>query len=198
MHLAFFLSVFVSAVVSLQLRTRSGISLRDDNATVPTYSCPSNVSTPFRNDTQLEFFSLKRQPNDPSWPIIAAEVPQTYQEFMCALTNRACTAPSNCVMLLKWADPGMRTFTFTNVSFATDIYLLDKFKTVISINTREAEDPSSITSTADMNYALFSPQGRFASLEINVSDPVRIPPLSPLTFEGGPIMAPAGLPGMHN
>ena len=188
--------LLTGAVSGLKLRT--SLTLRNVG-NVSDYTC-SNVTRAFRNDTQIEFFTLNRQPNDPTWPILTAEVPQTYQEFMCGVVSRElptnCT--TRCAYLLKWQDPCMRTLNFTSVMYATDIIVMDKFKQVISIETRAIGENLPLTTSEDMMYILVVPKGSLTSVGLAATDPARIPPLPLITYQGGPVMAPAGLPGFHN
>jgi hypothetical protein len=163
------------------------------------YTCPS-VSRPFRADSQVEFFTTGRQLGDSSWPVVSVEVPSTYQEFMCGIVNRNLSAgcTKGCGYLFKWQYPSIRTFNFTSVLYDTDVYFLDKFKSVLSINPKAASDPVLSTSSGDMVYTVIVPKGTLSSIGISTTDPARISPLPLMTYQGGTLMLPNGLPGIHN
>ena len=182
------------------LRLSSQERLQDDPTGNYTYTCPS-VSRPFRADTQVEFFTLGRRPGDSSWPVVSAEVPTTYQEFMCGIVNRTLPVgcSTNCGFLLQWQTPSIRTFNFTSVQYDSDVYFLDRFKTVISTTFKNARDTGLVTSTGDMVYTLLVPKGSLSGGSVAAaSDPARIPPLPMTAYLGGNLMVPNGLPGLHN
>ena len=182
-------------VPGLQLRRTEPVS--PENAE---YSCANTTDT-FRNDISIEFFTSNRQPDDPDWPMIRAQVPKSYGEFMCAVANMN-PPPSNCTTdcayLLAWQDPCMRTFKFEQVHYDTDVVFLDMFKRVISINPRKAKDSTSLTSTSNMAYALIVPTNSLSPLGVKVGDPAKIPSFQPIVYLGGSVMAPQGVEGMHN
>jgi hypothetical protein len=75
---------------------------------------------------------------------------------------------------------------------------MNKFKQVISVETRLAGEENPLTSTDEMMYVLVVPRGTLTSVGLQPTDPARIPLIPVTAYQGGGVMAPAGTPGFHN
>ena len=210
----------LSLTEGLQLRKAESGMARDDTATttpdptvttiaptpdVPTLTCPANTtSSKYRNDITVEFFTGSRPAEGGNWPVLKAEVPKTYEEFMCGIANRTLT-PSNCTtecaILFGWDQPGMRTFMFDAVLYDTETVFLDQFRNVLSIYSSSAGDGNKVTSSPDMSYTLIVPKGTLSSMGLSQSDPSKIPSFQPSMYVGNSTMSfigNTGTSGMHN
>lgn len=163
------------AVVGLVLVFTEGLKLRSQtNSELRRYTCPPRAL--FRNDTQIEFFTSKRQPGDSSWPKIFAEVPKTSEEFLCGLNYRSLPAGCglSCGYLYQWEEPAVRTFWPRLMNFTADFVFLDKFKSVLNIESRTAQSGTPAVSADKVMYTLVVPSGSLANLTVQTGDPLMI------------------------
>lgn len=189
---------FVSRIPQVQgLKLRQSVSNSSAlTAAGLNYSCAAKST--IRNDTTVEFFTLSRQPDDPTWPVLKVEIPKNHTEFMCGMANRMfpvnCTS---CAYLYQWSAPSVRSFFLRSVNNDTDVYFLDPTSTVISTDYRLALARAYVTSPPNMAYALFTPRGALQSLGINITDPVKIGSLSAM-YVGAPDVLLDDKVCMHN
>ena len=158
------------------------------------YTCPQ--SSMYRNDTTAEFFTSTRQAGK-AWPVFNLEMPTNQTEFMCGLANRALPADCNCGFLFKWTDPVMKTFQFRSIPFDSEIYFLDRVRTVVGISAQPAYSQTPVTSPADIEFAIIVQSGALNATGVGLGDPVRLGDFNGIN-EGSTRVLIDDLVGMHN
>lgn len=185
--------------------TSTDTTTTETTPAVPSMNCPANTTTSqFRHDISIEFFTGSRPAEGGNWPVLKAEVPKTYDEFMCGIANRTLS-PSNCTtdcgILFGWEQPGMRTFMFDGVLYDSETVFLDEFRNVLSIYSSSVGDGNKVTSSPEMTYTLIVPKGTLSSLGLSQSDPSKISSFQPSMYVGNSTMSfisNTGPSGMHN